>query len=483
MDELNAEIARLEQHQGSQRNKFRLLAASDDSNNMLTIDKHFVSGFDTTSYEDVLPQLRPDLFIDGDDSDEAEYFPNASRLRMIAHRITEASAYVRFLSNVPIISGITPATADKFASFERDFSEQTFDLLKQMGHDGRDIPKEIVNAFLQSTLGESERQTSLLKTKSASTDLYLYFRRVLLNPKAAAIWADGSGGYMPFTFGGTEEGLTFFDVQGNQKKDAAKNSPYISIRSNLSLRYTDPEINPMSLYQDKSVPVQTPWYPIFRYNKQQSSLLYMQFVGSNIIVYGRKHIVLPVETVEGNPDGLYPKSDYGGLPVNEGSNFSPQIIDLINDPMNSFMNNTPDNTDAMAGYRTYALHFPGSTPDVETYERFRVHVLPLNNVAGDSLRIPSKGFIATDWRKGYAAFNTRTRKESTVLMDSNLKKINICDLGWNCADGAAIVLLPINKRTVGDNFEYTFRWGSQKPVADLVKPGDYSSFDSLRYLH
>jgi hypothetical protein len=187
--------------------------------------------------------------------------------------------------------------------------------------------------------------------------------------------------------------------------------------------------------------------------------------------------------VEGNPDGLYPKSDYGGLPVNEGSNFSPQIIDLINDPMNSFMNNTPDNTDAMAGYRTYALHFPGSTPDVETYERFRVHVLPLNNVAGDSLRIPSKGFIATDWRKGYAAFNTRTRKESTVLMDSNLKKINICDLGWNCADGAAIVLLPINKRTVGDNFEYTFRWGSQKPVADLVKPGDYSSFDSLRYLH
>lgn len=483
------EITRLDRVRGTLNNR-PLLA--NDSGNIVTIKDHYVSGFDLTDFEDVLPQLRPNLKIDGDEAKEPEYYPNATRLRMLVSRVADASAYIAFLQNIEPVSGVNATMAQKFSDFNKRFSETSFNILRQMNNAGNDITSVVLDAHIQSMVGQSDQDKSELYSIANDIDLYRYFRWTILSPKSAEIWADGAGGFIPFSFknSSNKPGLTFFDVQAiGRERDGV---PFI--RSNMDTVYAKATDNPLDFYKNRNIPFQTPWYPVFRYNGKSSSLLYMQFAGANMIVYGRKYIVMPVSK---NPTTLNGRSEQKieANPINPDAVLTERMINLLMDPQNSFMELPAFNFDALGGYRKFALHFPESTPDPRHYERFRVVLMPLT-LGQSTAAAPSAvidGYQAVDWKAGYKAFDVtdlgykQPDVSSPHLRDSNLKLVNTCSIGWDCTGGGlggrAIVLLPINKRTAENEYKTAFRWGNQRSLTELTNRSDYGYYDSLRFLH
>lgn len=468
-------------------------------NNLISVDGHYVSGFDLTKYEDVLPQLRPNLSIEGETPEAADYYPNATRLRMLTSRVQDAALYIRFLSNIEDVSGVNTQIADKFESFSKIFTKEVFNNLKKMTLSGKDVPSDVVESVIDKMVGNSEsrKKSNQLLTSAENEDLYRYFRETILTPKAAEIWAEGSGGFIPFTFqrnpNAKSKGLTFFDVRGIKYNQ--KNQPEIDSRLNLT--FSNPETNPLELYRDsklypelKSVPLQSPWYPVFRYNRNKpSSLLYVQFAGAEKIIYGKQYVVIP-----SSKDAK--SFEFRSVPQNLNARLSEKMMELISSPSNSFMTNDDPYLalSIYGGIANFSIKFPNTTASQDLYERYKALLMIINPRITPQITVSQaydNGYQALPWQDGYKNFAVQGDNfdvdTGPYLINSRLQNINTCNSDFRfqymCPNARYMVLLPIGKQSVGDDFQKSFRWSASYKIDEMIKERDYDLFNSIKFLH
>lgn len=487
--------AEIDQFNDLQKNLMSLRTGLRASpNNMVSFDGHFVSGFDVTKYEDVLPQLRPNLTIEGEKTEAAEYYPNATRMRMLASRVQDAAVYIRFLSNIEDISGINSQMADKFQAFSKAFSNRVFDKLKLMTVAGKDIASDVVEKVIDESVGnfadETKRKESPLYQLADNEDLYRYFRESILTPKAAQIWAEGSGGYIPFTFQGNTQsnGMTFVDVRGIKYNEG--NNPEID--SALNISFFNPESNPMSFYRDralypdmKSLPLQSPWYPVFRYNgSNESTLLYVQFVGADRIIYGKQYVIVPTSQD-------LKSYQFKSVPVNPNARLSPQMKALMSNPYNSFSKDEGIRFPVLGGYKNFSIKFPNSTPSSSLHERYQMLLMPVNQWTTQQRPVtqaPDNGYHALPWNAGLRSFSAPSSSDVPYLLNSSLQSVNACNSIVPIVDlcrqnGKLIALLPISKQSIREDFQTSFRWGASYKLNEMIRQSDYEVINSIKYLH
>jgi len=459
--------------------------------NLVSVDGHYVSGFKVTKYEDVLPQLRPNLIIEGETEQASEYYPNATRLRMLLSRVQDAALYIRFLSNMEDISGINSQMADKFDNFRKAFSQGAFLKLKMMTVAGEDVPSVFLESFIDEMVGNSaaNKETNALYKSADNKDLYRYFREAILTPTAAKIWAEGSGGYIPFTFQGNTQskGMTFVDVRGIKYNQG--NVPEID--SALNISFSSPETNPMLLYRDralypgmKSPPLQSPWYPVFRYNgSNESTLLYVQFVGADKIIYGKQYVIVPTS------QDLKPY-EFKSLPINPSARLSPQMKALMSNPDNSFSKNEGTIFPVPGGYKGFSIKFPNSTPSSSVHERYQMLLMPVNQYTTQQRPVsqaPDNGYHALPWNEGLRSFSVPSSSDVPYLLNSSLQAVNACNsisfFDLCKYNGKLIALLPISKQSIRENFQTTFRWGNSDKLEEIIRQNDYDVVSSIKFTH
>lgn len=488
-DDLQVELDRF---RTVNENLVRLKTGLSASNsNLVSVDGQYVSGFKLTKYEDVLPQLRPNLIIEGETVQASEYYPNASRLRMLLSRVQDAALYIRFLSNMEDVSGINSQIADKFDNFRKTFSQGAFTKLKLMTVAGEDVPSVFLESFIDDMVGNSadKKEESALYQSADNKDLYRYFRETILQPDAARIWAEGSGGYIPFTFQGNTQskGMTFVDVRGIKYNQG--NTPEID--SALNISFSSPESNPMSLYRDralypdmKSPPLQSPWYPVFRYNgSNESTLLYVQFVGADKIIYGKQYVIVPTSQD-------LKSYEFKSVPVNPNARLSTQMKALMSNPYNSFSKNEGTTFPVPGGYKDFSIKFPSSTPSSSAHERYQMLLMPVNQYTTQQRpvsQVPDNGYHALPWNEGLRSFSVPSSSDVPYLLNSSLQAVNACDSisFWdNCKyNGKLIALLPISKQSIRENFQTTFRWGNSDKLEEMIRKNDYDVVSSIKYHH
>jgi hypothetical protein len=468
---------------------------AEAGSNLVTVDGHYACGFRTTDFDEVLPQLRPNLTIPGVQGKPVEYFRNATRLRMVLDRIGDAAAYVWFLYRVESLSGVTEPMAQNFQSFAESFREDAGQLLSASLLAGVDISEPILAKFIIDNFGATGvvDPESTLYRKMGSTDPFKFIRNTLLAPSSAKLWSEASGGLLPLTFRNNTNapGLTLFDVAG-----VGYNAGKPFLKTNLTVPFNNPDKALLDLYTRKGLAPQTPWYPVFRYNRASAPVLvFVQFAGPNMIVYGRKYVVMPVNAAR--PDDSVISPDFANLnPIDTTATLSEAMLARISDPENSFDGecNIPGST--LTKNQPYSAYFPNTTFDQPLRDRSRVIVLGMANACfrnkAETALTADNGFQAVDWLAGYTAFNVESIASNPVessapfLVDQKLAAVNICPQNTGaCTAGSGasrIVLLPINSASAGPSFENAFRWGDNRKLVDLVKPGDYTDYDTVRYM-
>jgi len=485
---VDEELDRLQAIRGT--GPLRATAGSPGDSNIMRVDKQFVSGFRTIDYERVIPQLRPDLEIPGQAAPAPALFETITVLRMLVDRVDDAASYVRFLGNVPA-SRVSPDMADKFAAFSRLFRQKAFALIAIASINGVDLNPLTAETLIDDLFGRddgSNRADSALYRQFADIDLYNYFRFAILEPRNIAVWADAPGGYIPFHFRreGAADIVAHHNVTG---VGYAGGRPYVRWLENFP--YGDPTVNPLDFYGartstgDAAIALQTPWYPIFQFNRAKpSSLVFLQMAGPNHIVYGRKYVVMPVASSRSDsttsPDFRNPN------PVSPGAQLSEAMLQRIGEPENSFEKACGGGPGA--GYTTqFSLYFPQSTPDPVRAERFRALVLPVGPECHPGFANPptDNGYEAVNWIDGYRGFNVEWMSGSAripYLLDGNGTPVSLFRFWGNQTGRAFVVLLPINATTGQSRFDNAYRWGAARTLESLVRSDDYQDLVTARLL-
>ena len=467
-----------------------LREANEPQSNIMRVDRQFVSGFRTIDYERVIPQLRPNLEIPGEPLPTPSLFENITALRMLVDRVDDATAYLRFLGNVPA-SRVNPDMAVKFAAFGRQFRQRAFALISAASVNGTDLNPSTAQAVIDDLFGlddGSNRAESVLYRQFNDVDQYNYVRFTLLDPKNMALWADAPGGFIPYHFRktGDENVVAHHSVSGVGYEGGR---PYI--RWDDAFPYGDPSVNPIDFYGAKTatgapaIAMQTPWFPIFQFNRARpGSLVFLQMAGPNHIIYGRRYVIMPVAATRTN--SLTSPNFNDPNPVNPNAQLSEAMLQRIADPANSFETAC---TGSGAGYDSrFSLYFPGSTPDPARTARFRVLVLPVGPECNPGFVNPAvdNGYEAVNWIDGYRGFNVEWMSGSSripYLLGSDGAPTTLFRFWGNQAGRAFVVLLPINATSVESRFDATYRWGAPRTLESLVISSDYKDFITARLMH
>lgn len=237
----------------------------------LRVDNRIVVGFDSTPYNKVLPQLRPDLSIPDESVDFSE-FPNMSKLLVTNTNLSKLGIYINFMNNfyVPGLRSVELAT--EFESFLKSFLKESNELISSSLQVGKDVPTTLMQSMIVYFFGsDSDYQDSkLFKDMDESYQKYKYVM-YLLRPNVQRIWAEAPGGYVNTMWVKKEKdtGHTYAIPQyvGSMGSVDRKRD----ICECAQLVWDNPDVNPLSLFHQT---VQTPLYPIFVYTATGDPKLY-----------------------------------------------------------------------------------------------------------------------------------------------------------------------------------------------------------------
>lgn len=490
-DGIMKELERLKSIQSKNKPKPILRA---DANSM-RISGHYVKRFEVTPLSKVLPQFRPDLSVPGEAALSPELYPNITGLRIQIERVGDALAYLRFLSSFPSISNVTPAMVDGFSKFKDEYLRGAMAKNAALSNSGSDLSNEAYNAFNFAMFGPPHslsdsgvKSSVLYKQSGQNIDIYNYIRNVIFNPDHYAFWLNNPGGFVPFSFNKFSEttGMSFvhlkgvqYDKAGNAKPDFDFGSPYNNSSKDL-----------FSFYSDKDVVLQTPWYPIFRFNgNKPASLFYSQFVGSAIVVYGRKYVIVPNGSNSKTSAGDY--LDLSKLDSDQATpTMGPEIIKRLTDPENSFTNRCEmSGVQNTGGFKNFSMYFPNSTYDMSLYLKRRLVLSFTGDFCVPNIPTPiaDGGYRALTWNTAYQAFESNMAHHPMVG-NKGVKWKNLCDTfggfdGRNlCSTNTRLfALVPINSRTAGANFANALSWGVSNLRIDQYGMDDYTDLSFARY--
>jgi len=440
--------------------------------NILRVDKMFVSGFSTTPYDQVIPQLRPNLDIPGQ-STKIAGFPNISTLLMAVDKLGQLNSYLRFLSGFAI-SKVSADVSSNYNAFYADFSAKAFDMISTQLGQGVDIPASLLASFSVQMLGQtgSESQSSLFQAVG-SIDVYHYITKTLLDPANAKIWSNAPGGYIPFGWdprGANPSQIAFCNLEASWS--------YTFVLHHSLIPYTDPSKNPLSFYEDTKASIKSPWFPIFVYNQSlPTTILFLQTAGPYQIVYGYHFATLPFNGTD---------KPYDIIPFDQ---MNPAFDSLVTNPLIDFLTedfNSFSTSPAQYDYLTwnFSLYFPNATQDVNLFRKFKVLTLPQKGsyhhgspgplhyyYAIQTSQIYDFGFKFPVEHPGYPVSSMPYTQPQTIDLYAYYQDLSH-DM-W--ANRGAVLLLPINSTTCGNRFNNAFSYSTNLAATDIVQDNSYDA--------
>ena len=442
---------------------------ADDSttnNNLMRIDGMFVSGFDTTGYDQVIPALRPDLTIPAKVVDALKGFPNISTMLMTVDKLGQLDSYLRFLSNYRV-SRLPSTLAGNYHAFYIGYMEQAMDMISAQMINGKDIPSDLMASFSQAMfekeITDESGETAKGRLYEALGDEYPYNYVIkLLEPQRAKIWSEAPGGYIPMQKAETAvEGLEFCAARGTTTLPIANSEgKYTSTYIDYGVvMFDDPSENPLSIYNSDALKDYTvsPWFPIFQYNKGQMILLFLQNSGAYQVVYTKNYILAPSAAQEANA-----ATPFNTLGFRENVALTSSVLDAVATPDNDFMNVTGEEVCTW----DYSIYFAeGQSQDRTDKYNFLMITKNVDDVQG-SVEVLENGYSKFIGHNGFVNFYLLTNPDVNFTVVD--KATNAAHVMVPETRKIMLLLLPINKTTCGDDFNITFSYSTDLSPSEVI---------------
>lgn len=348
--------------------------ASDD--NVLRIEDMFVSGFESTEYEAVIPSLRVNKLVLPDWKEEIDAYPNISKLFLVINLFQQAADYMEYISNFSV-SNVSKEFASKVQSFTDQFAEGSNIIITTWMSKGNDIPTSILN-----TLGDDwfENKGSKLYIVLGDSD-WVGYVKYILKPEVMHLWRDAPGGYAPFFF---EKSFKPAFVELEQVV-AIKEEGYpihCNCRINYDFSKALPEM-PDDISEFYHGRTESPLYPVFRYeHKNEAKFVFMQMAGRYQLIYGRNGVIHPLTTycagdttgpVDLNKNTL--SNMVPDLMIIEGRQYTIDAIPTMDKTITNLLMPIVEGFKIDKINREYALYFPDKTQTKELWEKSRVLIM------------------------------------------------------------------------------------------------------------
>ncbi|MFN3731948.1 hypothetical protein [Comamonas testosteroni] len=460
-----AELDNLKEHASqSQPPKPPELGAGADGN-LVRFDKMYVNGFETLPYDAVIPQLRPNLDIPGVDTSIGS-FPKLMDMMLTVETLGKLDSYLRFLANVPV-SNVTSEMSVRYHQFFLAASSHAYDVIALSLSQGVDVSPGVWDGYKEAMFGSDATKTqSELYKHLQDMDSYDYVASTLLDPDKGKAWMAAPGGYLPMRWksdgSGGAELVTWAALAhvnyGKPNKEVV-----------AAVDFSNPNADPLTLYQSGMKALQTPWYPVYIFNQGSApTLVFVQNFGAYQAIYGLRWVTRPFDGDTPVTPSLRPKwQDY--LPL--GSQDMRAVMTGAN---NSFLGT------AMSW--DYSVYFPNSGNDPMRLRKFNALLLTLpadyKESDGQTMYTAAHSSAVRDFdifELGYshrtdATYNAFRRPGDNHKMRrmSNGEVVDTTSWTGGSVPRASIMLLPLNATTTGESLKQSFNYAPERKPMDVI---------------
>ena len=431
--------------------------------NLVRFDNMFVSGFETLPYDAVIPQLRPDLDIPGQNK-MLDSFPNLMEVMLVNEKLGKLDSYLAFLSSVSA-SNVTPEMSNRYHQFYQKASAKAYDLITLSLSQGLDIKPEILAGYKKTVLGTASTKTqSVLYASLQDIDYYNYVVDTLLDPQKGKAWVKAPGGYLPLRWksdgGGGMELVSWTAL--SQERGGHRGKEGV-----VAVDFGNPNADPLALYTSAMKAPQTPWYPVYIFNQAKApALVFVQYFGAYQAIYGARWGVRPYDGDTPVVPSLKPKwADYQVLG-------SKEMRQAMTDSYNSFLGNMSWD---------YSLYFPQSSNDPARLEKFNALLLQLpgDYQSGQTLYSTAHSAAVRDFKNleyttsdksdaTYSAFRASMLNRYMYETSTGVRKDTAQKTADNTTFKTSLVLLPLNASTTGESFKQAFNYAPERQPMDIV---------------
>ncbi|MCX8027019.1 MAG: hypothetical protein N3A62_04075 [Thermodesulfovibrionales bacterium] len=452
--------------------KERLKNKKAGDSNIVRIDNLFVSGFKVTSYDSVLPLLRPDLSIPGE-SQVMSGYPNVIKLSYVMSLLGDLDNYLRFLS-IYSVSGVTKDMSNQFSSFYNQFVNDANDLINVQISAGHDIPNDILSSFSTTKFGtDTDRSQSDLNSAFLGDTNAVQYVIDLMRGDKIKVWRNAPGGYLPFTWSKTETIVTNYYSQG-----AGYYSNNVSYMFDVDppetwQYYSQYTLNPIGFYDITKTnyswakSYKTPWYPVYKYRPGvSSSLLFLQNLGPYQLVIGEDSVIKarlqgsgigsPIFFTSINPydsnlkwEVYYDSVDIGSLQNSINWNYA------------LYFDNLPKTL--LPKFNVLTVSFDKFVASISSWGCQNYYCREsLSSALVSECYVNNRG-----WREA----------SSKWAYDMNGNKINLKEKYPKSQ--CVLMLLPLNDLTTNGLYKNAFMYGSNLKATDIISNNSFTSFYNM----
>lgn len=355
---------------------------TDNANQFIGLTGSAISGFEVEKYAEHLAVLTPTLKVPGDPDglESFEGFPILYDFALIVHNYEILDTYLNFISKFEISGLKNQSLASNYRKFfsgdkatgYRGFSDSANDLIVTALATGKDLEESELSAFLEDQIfgskdpGTTGDYTSSKLYKLLGSDGFNYVLSLLdmvitrdnkligtsipgnseVRTSRFAVISRAPGGYVPVRV--DADGIPSFVSHTKANKSVSGgilggewviNTETIPLQSGFDIA---------GPYSNRN---QSPLFPVYTYNgANPTTLLFMQFAASTVVVFGKNYSLLPNMTQCGDdPDCGSLTAIQGLMPTTSGS----QVYKDMRQGDNGFV-------DADLNYQ-YSLVYPDST--------------------------------------------------------------------------------------------------------------------------
>lgn len=469
-----AELAMLKDIKTKRSNKSQSIFGflKNGGTNIMRVDKMFVSGFEATSYDRVLAQLRPDLIIPNEAPDSLNGYPNVAMLIYTMGVLGDLDNYLRLMT-IYSISGVTKDMSANFKTFYDNLVNDAYSMIGVQLMNGSDVTNPLLKSFGITKFGTDSDITNsdlynAFKGDSNAVQYVLY----LLKPENVKVWRSSPGGYVPL--GWNNNNLAFFNPYnvGQTSQRWSLDSQYaISYdkRNYSSYGYNPIDFYDNSIYSDnKYKSYKTPWFAIYRYiPAKDPNLIFLQNIGAYQLIIGPKYAFMASPNY-----APYGKVMY----INYSLNNSDPAFKVINMPVFDALTNKYFNEDGN-GFNSaiswdYALYFDNLPQGM--LNQFNALTLRLDTDSTQSFQsvggyyyLLNPRLPLNDYFTGWQAAGAKRAYDM---------KYNVVNLKDKYSSSKAVIqLLPLNALTTNNRFNSAFTYSSNSKATDIIGNDSFNS--------